>query len=222
MARPEPHIRKQWTPEEEERLIVGFSCGRSIAAMASELRRSEGGVRHRLRKLGLGGTASLLARSSRLRRKDKRQGADAARLLRKRLSSYEALHRGMFYVYAIVNRWHQLYVGYTADITHRLTQHNADNGAVATKGRGSWHLFWLEMLPSKRDAMKRESQIIRNFEHSWFLELTYNSRKAILEELGEEFLDHEATLANQPPLPEHLRGNWGDKFGDSQEVIHNS
>ncbi len=44
---------KRWTPEEEAKLILGFRDGKSIDTLAEVLGREKGGIKARLRKLGL-------------------------------------------------------------------------------------------------------------------------------------------------------------------------
>ena len=102
----------------------------------------------------------------------------------------------MFFVYAIMNPNHEIYVGYSSQVIHRLRQHRADEGASATKANGPWSLFWLEAFSSEKDAKQREGQIIRDFNRGVFLEITYYSRKRTLEEWGRDFEDWEAALAN--------------------------
>lgn len=100
-------------------------------------------------------------------------------------------------VYALMNRKNEIYVGYTANLGHRLNQHNNDMGAVATRNKGPWYLFFVEMFEAEADARSRESKIIGSFNNGTFLEQTYWSRATIREQFGIEGLDWDATLANK-------------------------
>jgi ATP-dependent DNA helicase PIF1 len=46
-------VGKKWTPDEEAKLIIGFRDGQSTDVLAKMLGREKGGIRSRLRKLGL-------------------------------------------------------------------------------------------------------------------------------------------------------------------------
>ena len=62
------------------------------------------------------------------------------------------------------------YVGWTKDISKRISKHNSSKGAKFTRG-SNWILLYQEELNSKTDAMKRENElkkeefnsILRNF-----------------------------------------------------------
>ncbi len=69
-------------------------------------------------------------------------------------------------------------------------------GAVATKNKGPWHLFLVEIYEAEADAKKRESGIIKSFESGVFLEQTYWSRAAIQEKCGMEHTDWDAKIVN--------------------------
>ncbi len=51
------------------------------------------------------------------------------------------------------------YTGWTNDINRRLTAHNKGAGAKYTRGRGPVELVYLEKLPDKSSALKREAFI---------------------------------------------------------------
>jgi predicted GIY-YIG superfamily endonuclease len=101
-----------------------------------------------------------------------------------------------YVVYALMNKQHEIYVGYTSDLSHRLSQHNKDLGAVATKNKGPWYLFLVEAYEAEVDARKRESNIILTFESGVFLQQTYWSRAAIQDHLGLEHTDWDAKILN--------------------------
>jgi predicted GIY-YIG superfamily endonuclease len=52
-----------------------------------------------------------------------------------------------------------LYTGWTNDLEKRLAAHNSGKGAKYTRGRGPVALVYLEELPDKSSAMKREAAI---------------------------------------------------------------
>ena len=57
----------------------------------------------------------------------------------------------MYYVYLIQNRANKnLYYGYTADLRHRLEEHNKN---------GSWELIYYEAYRTENDARKRERKL---------------------------------------------------------------
>lgn len=53
----------------------------------------------------------------------------------------------------------RLYTGWTNDIDKRFKDHQEGKGARFTKGRGPLSLEYVETLPTKSDAMKREAAI---------------------------------------------------------------
>jgi len=54
-----------------------------------------------------------------------------------------------------------LYTGWTTDLQARLRAHNAGKGAKYTKARLPVRMVYSESLPSKNEAMRRESAIKR-------------------------------------------------------------
>ena len=48
------------------------------------------------------------------------------------------------------------YIGYTTDLTRRLREHNAGEGAKYTRGRTPVSVRYVEYWDSKGDAMSRE------------------------------------------------------------------
>jgi GIY-YIG catalytic domain len=95
-----------------------------------------------------------------------------------------------------MNNQHEIYFGFTSDIQHRVNQHNLNTGAVATKNKGPWYLFFVEVFKAEADARKRESNLIRSFESGVFLEQTYWSRASIQKQLGLEHTDWDAKIVN--------------------------
>jgi putative endonuclease len=53
------------------------------------------------------------------------------------------------------------YVGWTNDLTRRLSQHNAGKGARSTRGR-IWTLLYSEQHPTRNAAMSREWHLKRD------------------------------------------------------------
>ena len=51
------------------------------------------------------------------------------------------------------------YTGYTTDVTRRVAEHDAGNGAKYTRGRTPVTLRYTERFDSKSDAMSREYRI---------------------------------------------------------------
>ena len=54
-----------------------------------------------------------------------------------------------------------LYTGITDDVPKRLAAHRAGKGAKYTRGRGPLEVVYLEELPDKSAALKREYAIKR-------------------------------------------------------------
>ncbi|RME73065.1 MAG: GIY-YIG nuclease family protein [Chloroflexi bacterium] len=65
------------------------------------------------------------------------------------------------YVYIVECADQTLYTGWTTDVDRRLKAHNAGRGAVYTRQRRPVRLVYLEELPDRRSALKRELQIKR-------------------------------------------------------------
>ena len=69
-----------------------------------------------------------------------------------------------FYVYMIKTKstkFLKTYVGYTNDISKRLTKHNSNKGAKSTKGY-KWILIYKKAFKNKSDAMSFEYKLKRN------------------------------------------------------------
>lgn len=65
------------------------------------------------------------------------------------------------YVYMVECADQTLYTGWTTDVARRLKAHNAGRGARYTQQRGPVRLVYVEELPDRRAALKREVQIKR-------------------------------------------------------------
>ena len=71
----------------------------------------------------------------------------------------------MFYVYLIVTKSKNKlisYVGYTNNISKRITQHNTSKGAKFTRGR-YWKLIYYKKFNSKILALKEEYKLKNNY-----------------------------------------------------------
>jgi putative endonuclease len=65
------------------------------------------------------------------------------------------------FVYIVECADRTLYTGWTMDVARRLKAHNAGRGARYTQQRGPVRLVYVEELPDRRTALKRELQIKR-------------------------------------------------------------
>lgn len=64
-----------------------------------------------------------------------------------------------FFVYVLKNTVsHRHYIGSTADITRRLSEHNRGQ-TKSTRQNGTWVLEYTEQYPTKLEVMTRERQI---------------------------------------------------------------
>jgi len=74
-------------------------------------------------------------------------------------------------VYVLQNHAGRFYIGVTADVPHRLAQHNA-GASQWTRGKGPWHLVWeSEWLPLSA-ARKLENRLKRQGRGSGFYSIT--------------------------------------------------
>lgn len=65
------------------------------------------------------------------------------------------------FVYIVECADKTLYTGWTTDVTRRLKAHNAGRGAKYTRDRGPVRLVYVEEVPDRRIALKRELEIKR-------------------------------------------------------------
>lgn len=63
------------------------------------------------------------------------------------------------FVYMLRCKDGSLYTGWTNDLEHRLAMHNSGRGAKYTRGRGPLELVYIEELPDKEAALRRECAI---------------------------------------------------------------
>ncbi len=68
-----------------------------------------------------------------------------------------------FFVYMLksIEKKSVTYVGYTKDVTKRLSLHNSGKGAKFTRGR-KWKIIYKEFFKSKSKAISREYYIKNN------------------------------------------------------------
>jgi len=69
-----------------------------------------------------------------------------------------------------------VYTGMTSNPVRRLQQHNDGTGAKFTRGRGPWEIVYLEEVPDKSSALRREREI-KSLSRAQKLELV-NRQKA--------------------------------------------
>lgn len=55
----------------------------------------------------------------------------------------------------------KLYTGMSSDVLKRLAAHNAGRGAKYTRTGRPWRIAYVQIMPSKGDALRREIQIKR-------------------------------------------------------------
>ena len=65
------------------------------------------------------------------------------------------------FVYMVQCADNTLYTGWTTNVDRRLQAHNAGRGAKYTRERGPVRLVYVEEMPNRRAAMKRELEIKR-------------------------------------------------------------
>lgn len=64
-------------------------------------------------------------------------------------------------VYMLKCKDSTLYTGYTNDLAHRLHMHECGKGAKYTRGRGPFHVEYVERFSTKEEALKKEYAIKR-------------------------------------------------------------
>lgn len=193
---------EKWSSMEEYELKGLFFQGTQITDIAERLGRSEGAIESRLIKL------KLLTPDSNQRVEDEKTGllhpANSNQHVKRgkltdqtKKSSRDshtnpknssrkpdpirALER-FYYLYALINENSQVYIGSTHNLIHRITQHNKNYGAVATKNKGPWFLFAVQCFASEEDARNAEVNTKRDF--TSFLRQTRLSIETVLSERG--------------------------------------
>ncbi|MEZ4828572.1 MAG: GIY-YIG nuclease family protein [Bacteroidia bacterium] len=86
------------------------------------------------------------------------------------------------YVYILYSASHDVYYkGYTVDYNQRLKDHNLGKSKY-TAGKGPWELVYVELLPTKREALIRERQLKK--QNRAYLEWLIQQEKNIIRESG--------------------------------------
>lgn len=62
-------------------------------------------------------------------------------------------------VYILKCKDSTLYTGYTNNLNHRLQMHECGKGAKYTRGRGPFHVEYVERFSTKEEALKKEYAI---------------------------------------------------------------
>lgn len=158
-----------WSIEEQTLLVELFQNGGDVGSISKALGRTELAIRSRLGKLGL--LAELAEEDvRRIVAGDLEVGWDGRGPLKTTSKKTHEMPlelptlpvcEGMFSVYSLVNSEHCVYIGYSAKLDHRISQHNADNGAIATKGRGPWVPFAVYHYMRESDARQAETHFRR-------------------------------------------------------------
>lgn len=173
---------ERWTSSEEQDLIRRFRKGAYPSEIAKDLGRSELAVRGRLAKFDLlppisaGDIKRFKAiRSDKTKAENQSEVAisvlpslkvqieKASGQFEATLDVQQAFHRFHF-VYGVVNPNGQVYIGYSQDVWHRISQHNRNVGAVATRNAGPWFPFAIYCFAAEVDARAMETLIRRDFE----------------------------------------------------------
>ena len=72
----------------------------------------------------------------------------------------------IYYVYLILsknkNQNYISYVGYTQNLSKRLSLHNQSKGAKFTRGR-QWRMIYFEKYDTRSNAMKAEYKLKKNY-----------------------------------------------------------
>ena len=72
----------------------------------------------------------------------------------------------IYYVYLILsknkNQNYISYVGYTQNLSKRLSLHNQSKGAKFTRGR-QWRMIYFEKYDTKSNALKAEYKLKKNY-----------------------------------------------------------
>lgn len=172
---------ERWSSAEEQDLVRKFRKGAYPSEIAKDLGRSELAVRGRLAKFSLLPPISAediekfrVIRSDKTKTENESEDAiselpglgvqleNASAQIEAAIDVQQAFHRFHF-VYGIVNPNGQVYIGYSQDVWHRISQHNRNLGAVATRNAGPWFPFAIYCFAAEVDARAMETLIRRDF-----------------------------------------------------------
>ena len=84
-----------------------------------------------------------------------------------------------YYVYLIVSKSKDRsvsYVGYTNNLTKRITNHNSSKGAKFTRGR-KWKLAYSKRYKSKSVAMREEYKLKKNIKLRNKIKIKFNKNE---------------------------------------------
>ena len=82
-----------------------------------------------------------------------------------------------YFVYLVISKVKNRtisYVGYTNNLEKRLKLHNTGKGAKFTKGK-KWILIYSESYSTKKEAMKNEYKLKKNYKKRKKIKLGYNN-----------------------------------------------
>lgn len=71
-----------------------------------------------------------------------------------------------YFVYIILNKNDQIYIGQTNNLEDRLLRHNSGTQKY-TKGKGPFELIYFEQFQTRSEAMKREKALKSGKGREW-------------------------------------------------------
>jgi len=192
---------KAWSSLDDLELSTYHHNGLSIREIAIKTERTPGAIRSRLKKQGILQTTSKSSTPTQLQQKntERRKKRTKNRRIKTKITSKEYKQKAkerilndsrvdesildaFYYVYFVVNKDSEVYIGFTRDLAHRIYQHNNSLGAKATKDKGPWHPFFVVCALNANEALKIESRSKRNFKS---LQMVYGESLAeVLENIG--------------------------------------
>ena len=69
----------------------------------------------------------------------------------------------MWFVYILKCEGNRYYVGQAENLTHRLIAHLSGNGSTITRKHEPTSLYYVETLPDRVSAIRRETELCRQF-----------------------------------------------------------
>jgi predicted GIY-YIG superfamily endonuclease len=193
----------KWTRDDRRSLTLLFKEKKTIAEIACELGRTELAVKSKLEKYGLlrlkrvEGSSSSRFVGDQLPLPDYVQGESrikkgvisnkiqykhyAQHVLFDLQKIERSLLDAFYFVYFIVNKSYQVYIGCSQDVIYRIHLHNTDR-INTTKGCGPWFPFSIVCVSSKAEALAIESLAKKNFNES--IRLAEMSLSEVLERVG--------------------------------------
>lgn len=207
----------KWTRDDKNRLTLYFKEGLEIEEIAKKLGRTEKSILSRLEKLGLRKTKKITGcPSSRfvgdgipLDQNSNNFSPDVILLnkieykdnARKLLYDEGRVERSLldafYFIYLIVNKEQEVYIGASQDVIYRVYQHNKNQGGKTTTGRGPWYPFTILCVSSKAEALSIEARSKREF--SEVLSMYEMSLKETLARIGVELNIDKVKLLSERP-----------------------